>query len=668
MKTLNFYQLFTLVIAVVVSSCVQDDEFNVPDTTLQDQDSLVHGTQISIGALRNLLAQEQNNNQNDILDLEETDTYIVGYVISNDEGGNFFEELILQDTPKNPTAGVRVLVDANPLFTSFEPGRKVFVKLNGLTLGIDGGVVSLGVRDDDNLGKIAESRLFDYLIRDDETETLVPLPININDFTKDKTNLYVRIDNVQFGAEEVLGDVPKTFAGEPDDEFDGERKLLSCADGLSTVFSTSTFADFKSVLLPSGIGSVRAILTRDFFDEFFIVTVNDPSFVDFSAGERCDLCGDAQIKGDNILFSEFFETQTEGSPITGNGWTNYTAAGSETWKAYFDDGTNASLGISARIDSFNSEDERTIGWLITPEINFDAQEMETLEFKTSTSFADDSQMVVLFSQDWEGAEETISDASWNPVPAARIAQNSDFFGDWIASGLVDLSCISGTGHIAFKYLGSGNPDRDGTYELDEIEIRSEVRIISPGAGIDCGSADTAGPNLLFSDFFETQTPAQPIGGNGWANYSEAGAQLWEAYAESGNNPSLDISARVGSFMSGEERTVTWLITPPIDLNAQDGETIHFKTSTNFPDGSVLEVLFSNEWDGTEATISDAIWEVLLVATVAQNEDPSGAWISSENVKLDCVAGTGYVAFRYTGNGTTDFDGTYELDEIMINGN
>ena len=108
MKIFNIYQLFTLFIAVVlVSSCVQDDQFDVPDGTIQDQDGAIEGTQITISALRDLLVQEQNNNQNDILDLGETDTYIVGYVISSDEGGNFFEELILQDQAENPTAGVK---------------------------------------------------------------------------------------------------------------------------------------------------------------------------------------------------------------------------------------------------------------------------------------------------------------------------------------------------------------------------------------------------------------------------------------------------------------------------------------------------------------------------------------------------------------------------------
>ena len=47
-------------------------------------------------------------------------------------------------------------------------------------------------------------------------------------------------------------------------EFDGERLLESCEDGGSVIFSTSTFADFKSFLLPQGRGSMTGILTKNY--------------------------------------------------------------------------------------------------------------------------------------------------------------------------------------------------------------------------------------------------------------------------------------------------------------------------------------------------------------------------------------------------------------------
>jgi hypothetical protein len=36
--------------------------------------------------------------------------------------------------------------------------------------------------------------------------------------------------------------------------------------------------------------------------------------------------------------------------------------------------------------------------------------------------------------------------------------------------------------------------------------------------------------------------------------------------------------------------------------------------------------------------------------------------------LDCITSKGYLAIKYTGSGEEDFDGTYELDEIVVNSN
>lgn len=480
MKTINFYKLCTLLLAlVVVMSCVKDDEFDVPELTIESVE-IPQEQLLTIDALRTLLEQEQTQNGNDVLTFETddddtNDRFIAGFVISSDASGNFFEELLLQDAAENPTAGVRVLIDANPLFQTYQFGRKVFVRLDGLTVGISNGVLTLGIRDGNQLEKIAESQRDEYLLRDDEVAEIVPMTMNINEFTAEKTNLYIQLSNVQFNRNQALGENRLTFAGEPEDEFDGERILESCTSGATTIFSTSTFADFAGVLLPQGSGSIDGILTYNFFGDEFNVVVNDPSTINLE-GERCDpsevTCGIASDTGSNVLFSDFFETQTEGDPITGNGWTNYVEAGTQTWEAYFADGTNASLGISANMGSFMSGDASSIGWLVTPQIDFDAQEGETLNFKTSNSFADGSTLEVLFSSDWDGNPDTIPNATWDIISDAYVVMDSDFFGDWLDSGNVDLSCVTGSGYIAWKYVGSGDEDFDGTYELDEIQIQS----------------------------------------------------------------------------------------------------------------------------------------------------------------------------------------------------
>jgi hypothetical protein len=475
MKTNSLiFIVWVSIIQTITMACVQDDEFEIPKPEFEPVN--IEGTAITIQALRSALVQEQNNTGNNLLYLE-GDTYITGYVISNDEQGNFFEELIIQDSPEHPVAGVKVLIDANPLFITYPFGRKVYVKLAGLTTGFDSGVLALGIQNGNGLGKISESKMYEKVVRDTIMAEMVPYPLNILDFTADKTNLLIQLSDMQFNRHDVLGEIRKTFAGEPDDQFDGERVLESCATGWTTILSTSTFANFKSELLPQERGNLNGILTYNFFGEEFNIAVNSPSFIHFTNTERCDPlevdCGIMVVPGDRIVFSEFFESQLIGEPISGNGWTNFIESGTETWEAYFDDSSNMSLGISARMGSFNSNDSSSIGWLITPRINFDDQEMESLNFKTSNSFADGSELQILFSSDWNGNINQIDSAIWSLLSAAEVVQDYNFFGDWIFSGNVDLSCVVGHGYIAWKYMGSGLEEYDGTFELDEIEIKSQ---------------------------------------------------------------------------------------------------------------------------------------------------------------------------------------------------
>ena len=122
MKTIKLTHVFAAIIALLtITSCVQDDDFSTPDLTATDP--VLDGEVISVSALRNLFLQE-----GETVDLTESTQYVEGFVISSDESGNWFEEIIIQDNATAPTAGVRILIDESPLFTYYEIGRKIFVK------------------------------------------------------------------------------------------------------------------------------------------------------------------------------------------------------------------------------------------------------------------------------------------------------------------------------------------------------------------------------------------------------------------------------------------------------------------------------------------------------------------------------------------------------------
>ena len=471
MKTIQLTKaVLALMTLVTVISCVQDDDFSVPDLTVDVPE--LNGDVITISALRDLFLQE-----GETVAFEDANLYVEGYVVTSDLTGNWFEELVIQDSPSNPTAGVRVVIDDSPLFGTYEVGRKIFVNLAGLHLGDSNGVLTLGVTN--NLEKISAPAQFEIIQRDPEIAEIVPLDISISDFSEELENVFVRLIDVQFIRDETIDTadgIPFSFSGEPTDEFDGERTIIACANNQTAILSTSTFADFQSVALPTGRGSISGLLTRDFFGEVFNIVVNDQNDIVFEDVERCDPveidCGVADSAGPQVLYEDFFETQSTNTPITGNGWTNFIEEGTQTWEAFSSGGANASLGISANVGSFQSGDDASVAWLVTPEFNFDNQDGETLQFQTSNSFADGSTLELLFSSDWDGVPENIPSATWDTLPAAIIVQDEDFFGDWFSSGIVDLSCISGSGYIGFRYIGSGDADFDGTYELDEIQVNS----------------------------------------------------------------------------------------------------------------------------------------------------------------------------------------------------
>ena len=144
MKTLQINKIIILLLSLVVfTACVQDDEFNTPDTSVVEP-NIPENAKVQISALAGELAQAQDNTSLDYTDEEttysytfsEAPIYMEGFVVSSDEGGNFFEEIIIQDNFENPTIGIKLLIDVNPLFVRYEPGRKVYVKLNGLSVGI----------------------------------------------------------------------------------------------------------------------------------------------------------------------------------------------------------------------------------------------------------------------------------------------------------------------------------------------------------------------------------------------------------------------------------------------------------------------------------------------------------------------------------------------------
>lgn len=466
MNSINLKKLISvLVLAVTITACVQDDDFRTPALVIEDPDFPENSTFVQIGGILGDLAQAQNDDGPDAkVTFEVANQYLEGYVVSSDKAGNFFEEFVIQNSPSSPTGGLRVLIDVNPLFTSYEFGRKVFIDLEGLSIGTENGVATLGVLSGDEVDQIPSFSQEEIILRSSEVAEITPLEITFEEFSDDLTNLYVQINNVQFNRNDVLGNDPLTFAGEPSDDFDGERNLESCDTGATAVLSTSTFADFKSLTLPTQRGSFAGVLTKNFFGDTFNLVLNDVTGLAFDNEDRCDpnvLECDGTSGGANVIFEEDFSGLSI-SDLVAAGWLNVnTTGGSLDYVVGSFSGNQY-----AQISGFNSGESPFEVWLVTPEIDLGGSSAEELSFDIQANFDNGNILTAFITDNFTG---DVTTTEWTQLDASIPTGPSGGFGDFEGVGPINISCIDGNVRIAFRYAGA-DPGPTTRYHIDNLEI------------------------------------------------------------------------------------------------------------------------------------------------------------------------------------------------------
>ena len=357
-------------ILLLLFSCVQTDDFDVPEIEFLDFEITANTT---IQAIKNAFDQSQK----DLFSFDAEDNSIIeGFVISSDEAGNFYKILVLQDKSESATAGVEILIDTKSYFTKYNFGRKIHVKMAGLSMKNDQGKYKIGFNLKNDVVEIPETLLDDFIFRTTETETIIPTTLEVSQLSKNEINTFVRLENIQFNYDEI----GKTYAGEQFDEFNGERGLKQCSNLLPITLSTSTYSDFKSNLISDRKGSLEAIFTKDFYGEKYVVVLNTPNFLDFQDEVRCDPsfyeC-DANFKeGSKIIFYEDFENVKSTAALEELGWTNTNVNfGNEKFARRTVDGN-----VAVRISAYGTEESPLEAWLITPPINLDVSTNEIFSF------------------------------------------------------------------------------------------------------------------------------------------------------------------------------------------------------------------------------------------------------------------------------------------------
>lgn len=177
---------------------------------------------------------------------------------------------------------------------------------------------------------------------------------------------------------------------------------------------------------------------------------------------------------------------------------------------------------------------------------------------------------------------------------------------------------------------------------------------------------TVDPKLDYANLVYTPIWQETFNGSlgTFTAYSLTGTQAWV----SSSYPPDQFAKISGYVYPSSFDNEDWLISGPISLTSVTNASFNFRQTANKVNGqwNQLGVLVSSNWDGTQAGIPTATWNLLSGYTL-----PAGnSYVFAESGRIDFSAyanKTIYIAFRYLS--TTTNAPTWEVDraELLIPG-
>ncbi|WKS95075.1 DUF5689 domain-containing protein [Riemerella columbina] len=470
MKTTVYLKVSLLALASLgsLTSCVKDDEFDIPKIECQNQFTAANS---SIKEVKDLSPTPQPPTY--VSNYKITDDLIFdGYVISSDEEGNFYKQLTIQDDPENPTAGIQIAINKASLYTDYPVGAHVRIKAKGLSVGEDRGVVKLGYEKP--TGQIQESKMSEFISgvcggNTLDIKTIKPKVVNsIDEATTDENiNTLVTIKNVQFAD----ADGTLTYA-DVVNNITTDRTLID-KNGNQAVLRNSGYAKFAGKVMPKESGEITAVVTKYtsgknvtwqlYIRDLDDVKFDQPRFVD---GSKIYGGGALEYK---TSFTENFEQLSNKGPkyydIDDDRFLNYAESGNRYWgQGYYSKENNRYL--KAQAFGYNGEGKVKISFMIPAEFTGSSK----LSFQTQNGYYKGDVLKVYYTTKYVPGSELNTDDLVDITSKFTISQGSinGYPNIWTDSGEVVIPA-TGKGFIIFQYVG--DKEITTTMQVDNVTLK-----------------------------------------------------------------------------------------------------------------------------------------------------------------------------------------------------
>ncbi|OFX43471.1 MAG: hypothetical protein A2046_11530 [Bacteroidetes bacterium GWA2_30_7] len=417
MNKMNKLNLLTvlLVVTTLFSACIKED-FDKPPINIPTIDfDTTH--MISIANLKIMYQGALN--------FIDTDMVAWGRVSANDESGNLYKTMEIQDA----SAGIELKLDRNSLFNQFHVGQRIYIKLKGMYIGEYNGLKQLGYNYNNAIGRMPDALIDQHLFLDSLPGAPVqPKVININAIDEADLSKLVKVEGVSFelpGSPYTEGDVTTN------------RNLVD-ANGVvipGFLLRTSNYSTFAANLLPAGKGNLVGILSRFGSDwQFYIRDLNDvQNFI-----------------VPTVLFNYSFAANS-------SDWTVKNEAGNNNWFFFSGDPGMAVTGFGS--------DAPCKDWLISPEVDLGTAPNSVLTFKSIMKYSDSgitNPLKIKISSNYTG---DVSTASWDTLSASISTS-----GSWTTNSVSGFPS-SGKYRIAFYYESSGTSNTTATqWQIKEVKL------------------------------------------------------------------------------------------------------------------------------------------------------------------------------------------------------
>lgn len=442
--------------ASVFTGCVDSDkDYEIVNQSIVTYDLTANKTVASLNSVATTLPK-----------LYPDDDIIEAYVVSTDGAGHFYKSISLQTIPQDATApiGFSLAIDETMLFAKgYTPGRKIFIKLKGLSYAKVFGSMQIGVADPNDPAAIMRIPELDFdkyifpsseIVSEDSFVRTMTLADAVTDANQ---NTLIELTNVQFSDNDLakpLYDPANDLGGSATN-----HEIVDVTTGGRTRFlRVSSFATFSSVIVPTGRGSIRGVMTKFNQDYQFIVR------------------GLSDFKLDSPRNYTFFATLNENFNTYTNSTANYNQYTSfvafPNYLNFTTQGTKKWFIKSNMLEmsSFSGNTERNKSYFVVP---VDMTAANAIKFDVTVGFISSALGLKVYrSMDFVPGK-SISDATLFDISTSLSAPLPSANGTYTNLTYNIPASVTGNGYFIFEYTGtniSTGPVQTTTVDLDNIVV------------------------------------------------------------------------------------------------------------------------------------------------------------------------------------------------------